>query len=213
MSNAPAPESLFLNHLRGSSLYKFVDLSIVEVMKIYTKKGDDGTTGLLGGTRLPKHHLRIECYGTVDELNSFIGMLRDHVASSQWTDELIKIQEELFTIGSNLAADPEKNRMTLPEVTEADILHLEQQMDEMDKHLPEMRAFVLPGGHPAVSVCHVCRCVCRRAERLCVALKEAEPVDPLILKYLNRLSDFFFVLARQLTLEHGVKETPWRPRN
>lgn len=181
-------------------------------MKIYTKKGDDGTTGLIGGTRLLKHHLRIECYGTVDELNSFIGVLRDHIKDEKQLSDLIRIQEELFTIGSHLAADPVKNKMELPEISADDITYLEQQMDEMDKHLPEMKNFVLPGGHPAVSASHVCRCVCRRAERLCVALKEAEYVNDLIVKYLNRLSDYFFVLARQLTYEFGVKEVPWRPR-
>ena len=181
-------------------------------MKIYTKKGDQGTTGILGGTRLPKHHLRIDSYGTVDELNSFIGALRDQIEDEDLTKKLIKIQEELFTLGSNLAADPEKNKMELPMITEADVDYLEAEMDAMDKVLPEMRFFVLPGGHPTVSSAHVCRTVCRRAERACSALAENETVDPLILRYLNRLSDYFFVLSRKLTLDLGVEEVPWRPR-
>lgn len=186
-------------------------LTIVEVMKIYTKKGDDGTTGLLGGTRLSKSHLRIESYGTVDELNSFIGLLRDHLENRKHIDHLIEVQEELFTIGSHLAADPEKNRMELPAIDPSSIERLEQLMDTMNETLPEMRSFVLPGGHRAVSVCHICRCVCRRAERLCVALADTSEVSQVILRYLNRLSDFFFVLARQLSEDFEVEETPWKP--
>lgn len=181
-------------------------------MKIYTKKGDTGHTGILGGTRLPKHHIRIEAYGTVDELNSHIGLLRDQLANQAQIDELIKIQEELFTIGSQLASDPIKNKMELPMISVSDIEYLEKRMDEMDEKLPEMRSFVLPGGHVAVSTAHICRCVCRRAERLCVALKENEEVNDLILQYLNRLSDYFFVLSRQLTVDFNVKEIPWKPR-
>ena len=181
-------------------------------MKIYTKKGDDGTTGILGGVRLPKHHLRIESYGTVDELNSFTGLLRDHLSDEAQVAELVRIQEQLFTIGSHLASDPEKNRMKLPDLFDEDVEHLERRMDEMDARLPEMRSFVLPGGHPAVSTAHVCRCVCRRAERLCVALAENEKVDPVILRYLNRLSDYFFMFSRQLTQQLGVTEIPWKPR-
>ncbi|MEZ4720441.1 MAG: cob(I)yrinic acid a,c-diamide adenosyltransferase [Flavobacteriales bacterium] len=181
-------------------------------MKIYTRKGDDGTTGLLGGTRLPKDDLRIESYGTVDELNSFIGMLRDHVVSAAIDSELIQIQEELFTIGSHLAADPEKNKMQLPEIEENWILRMENSMDEMDRHLPEMKFFVLPGGHPAVSAAHVCRSVCRRAERRCIALASESEVDDKVIKYLNRLSDYFFVLSRQLTVDFGAEEIPWNPK-
>lgn len=181
-------------------------------MKIYTKKGDSGNTGILGGTRLPKHHIRIEAYGTVDELNSHIGLLRDHLSQESQVKELIKIQEELFTIGSQLASDPIKNKMELPMIDDGDIEYLERRMDEMDATLPEMKSFVLPGGHPAVSNAHICRCVTRRAERLCVALKENEPVNELILQYLNRLSDYFFVLSRQLTQDLKAEEIPWRPR-
>lgn len=183
-------------------------------MKIYTKKGDTGQTGILGGTRLPKHHLRIESYGTIDELNSFIGALRDRPeVSTMHKKDLIKIQEELFTIGSQLASDPVKNKMELPMIADEDIKYLENRMDSMDNLLPEMRSFVLPGGHPAVSAAHICRCVCRRAERLCVALSESEFVNVLIIQYLNRLSDYFFVLSRQLTHEFGADEIPWKPRN
>lgn len=181
-------------------------------MKVYTKKGDQGQTGILGGTRLPKHHLRIESYGTVDELNAFIGVLRDGIDIEQHRNDLKKVQDELFTIGSQLASDPEKNKMKLPMIDEKEIAYLEERMDAMDAELPEMRSFVLPGGHPSVSNAHVCRCVCRRAERLCSALSENEAVNPLILQYLNRLSDYFFVLSRHLTMKLGVEEVPWQPR-
>jgi cob(I)alamin adenosyltransferase len=181
-------------------------------MKVYTKKGDQGETGILGGTRLPKHHLRIESYGTVDELNAFIGVLRDGIDFQEHRSDLKKIQDELFTIGSQLASDPVKNKMELPMIDEADIAYLETRMDAMDSELPEMRSFVLPGGHPSVSNAHVCRCVCRRAERLSSALAENEVVNPLILQYLNRLSDYFFVLSRHLTMYLGAEEVPWQPR-
>lgn len=181
-------------------------------MKIYTKKGDDGTTGLLGGTRLPKHHLRIESYGTVDELNSFIGTLRDLNLPDDRKAELVQIQAELFTIGSHLAADPVKNKMELPSMEESWISRLETLMDEMDTNLPEMKFFVLPGGHPTVSAAHVCRSVCRRAERRCIALASESQVDDMIIKYLNRLSDYFFVLGRQLTVDFGAEEIPWNPK-
>ena len=181
-------------------------------MKIYTKKGDSGNTGILGGTRLPKHHIRIESYGTIDELNSNIGMLRDQLTSKKLVLELIKIQEELFTIGSQLASDPVKNKMELPMIDDADVTYLENRMDVMEETLPEMKFFVLPGGHVAVSAAHICRCVCRRAERLCVALKENEPVNDLIIQYLNRLSDYFFVLSRSLSQEFKAEEIPWKPR-
>tara|TARA_B110000046_G_C12906255_1_gene360849 strand:- start:349 stop:903 length:555 start_codon:yes stop_codon:yes gene_type:complete len=182
-------------------------------MKIYTKKGDNGTTGLLGGTRLPKHHLRIESYGTVDELNAFIGALRDHSLSADQKQLLLHIQEDLFTIGSHLAADPIKNKMTLPEVGKESVTELEQEMDRMDAQLPEMKFFVLPGGHPAVSAAHICRTVCRRAERLCVALNEEQALNSIILTYLNRLSDYFFVLSRQLTQDFQAEEIPWNPNS
>jgi cob(I)alamin adenosyltransferase len=181
-------------------------------MKIYTRKGDTGTTQLIGGTRVSKHHMRIEAYGTVDELNSFIGLVRDQGILSRHKDFLVGIQDRLFTIGSSLASDPEKSKMKIPDLKEEDILLLENEMDVMDEQLPEMKSFVLPGGHTAVSFCHVARCVCRRAERLVSWLSEAEAVDPLVLKYLNRLSDYLFVLARMIGKELHAEETPWKPR-
>ncbi|REK49760.1 MAG: cob(I)yrinic acid a,c-diamide adenosyltransferase [Bacteroidetes bacterium] len=181
-------------------------------MKIYTKKGDEGQTSLIGGTRVSKSHLRIETYGTVDELNSWVGYMRDHHGVKKHTDFLMQIQDRLFTIGSHLAADPEKSKMKLPEITEQDITTLENQMDIMDKSLPEMRSFVLPGGHEAVSRCHITRCVCRRAERLVVSLSEQESAEAIIIKYLNRLSDYFFVLSRYLANELNATERPWEAR-
>ncbi len=181
-------------------------------MKIYTKKGDDGTTGLIGGTRISKSDLRIESYGTVDELNSYIGWVRDLSTRKEFANTLIEIQDRLFTIGSHLAADPVKSKMKLPSMSDDDITFLEKSIDEIESQLPEMKSFILPGGHPAVSCCHVTRCVCRRAERLVVALNDVDPVDPVILKYLNRLSDFLFVLARILAKDVNAVETPWVSR-
>lgn len=180
-------------------------------MKIYTKKGDDGTTGLLGGTRVPKHHLRIEAYGTVDELNSYLGILRDIQPLHQAI--LIEIQDRLFTIGSHLALDPSHvGKMKLPEITQDDITLLEKEMDAMDEVLPAMKNFILPGGHIAVSHCHVARTICRRAERCIAALNEHQPVESLIMQYLNRLSDYLFVLSRKLTMECNASEIPWQPK-
>lgn len=180
--------------------------------KIYTKTGDKGQTSLIGGTRLPKHHIRIEAYGTVDELNSFIGLVRDSISEKELFDLLIEIQDRLFTIGSLLAADPEKNKMQLPQLNESDVVILEKAIDKMNETLPEMKSFVLPGGHPTVSHCHIARCVCRRAERAVLKLAENEKVDELIYKYLNRLSDYLFVLSRKLTQDFKANEIPWKPR-
>lgn len=182
-------------------------------MKIYTKKGDEGQTSLIGGTRVPKHHVRIEAYGTVDELNSWIGYLRDQGISSGHIALMLEIQDRLFTIGSLLASESEAAKMKLPSLRESDVTALEEAMDALDGTLPEMRSFVLPGGHPVVSICHITRTVCRRAERNCVLLSEQGHVDPLVLKYLNRLSDYLFVLARKLAVENNAEETPWKPRN
>ena len=180
-------------------------------MKIYTKTGDAGTTGLFGGKRLPKNHLRIEAYGTVDELNSYIGLVRD-VATNDDIRQLLKsVQDRLFTIGSNLASDPEKNVIT-PDLNVTDIEVLEKAIDEMNEELPALRNFILPGGHTTVSFCHIARCVCRRAERLTVALHENEPIESLILKYLNRLSDYLFVLARKLGKDLNAEEISWTSR-
>ena len=181
-------------------------------MKIYTKKGDGGTTQLIGGTRVPKHSLKIESYGTVDELNSYVGLIRDQEIDLRYREQLIEVQDRLFTIGSNLAADPEKSNMKLPQVSEKDVLFLEEAMDEMDRSLPEMKSFVLPGGHTTVSFCHIARCVCRRAERHVTHLNEQEAIDAVVLKYLNRLSDYLFVLSRKLSQDLQATEQPWKPR-
>ncbi len=180
--------------------------------KVYTKTGDKGQTSLIGGTRIPKFDIRIEAYGTVDELNSYVGLIRDQAIDEHAREILIEVQDRLFTIGSLLAADPVKNKMTLPQVSESDIKLLEEEMDSMDKTLPEMKSFVLPGGHTTVSFCHIARCVCRRAERCVLKLNEQEPLNELIYKYLNRLSDYLFVLSRKLTMDLHAPETPWKPR-
>ncbi|MCE3296480.1 MAG: ATP:cob(I)alamin adenosyltransferase [Crocinitomicaceae bacterium] len=181
-------------------------------MKIYTKKGDSGTTQLIGGTRIPKHSLRIESYGTVDELNSWIGLIRDQEINQLYRDQLIEIQDRLFTVGSNLAVDNAKSNMKLPQVSEKDVEFLEQAMDTMDAMLPEMKSFVLPGGHTTVSYCHLARCVCRRAERNVTHLNENEAIEAVVMKYLNRLSDYLFVLSRKLTQDLHAHEQPWKPR-
>ncbi len=181
-------------------------------MKVYTKKGDKGETSLIGGTRVPKHHTRIEAYGTVDELNSYIGLVRDQEVDKHTAETLIEIQDRLFTIGSSLASDPEKSKMKIPDLKDDDIALLEKEMDKMNEELPEMRSFVLPGGHQAVSFCHIARCVCRRAERISTQLSEDSFVDERVLKYLNRLSDYLFVLSRLLTKQLNATETPWKPR-
>jgi cob(I)alamin adenosyltransferase len=181
-------------------------------MKIYTKTGDKGQTSLLGGTRVPKHHIRIEAYGTVDELNSFLGLIRDQETDEHSTSVLLEIQDRLFTIGSSLASDPEKSKVKIPVLDEKDILFLEGEIDKMNEILPEMRSFILPGGHPTVSYCHISRCVCRRAERNIIALSEESFVNDLVVKYLNRLSDYLFVLARYFGHKLKAKEFPWKPR-
>jgi cob(I)alamin adenosyltransferase len=181
-------------------------------MKIYTKTGDKGKTSLIGGTRVFKSHDRIEVYGTVDELNSYIGLVRDQEVNAGRRDFLKEIQDRLFTIGASLAADPEKATQKLPDLLESDVKLLEDAMDEMSAVLPELQYFVLPGGHPSVSVCHVARCVCRRAERLAIGLSQESFVAALVIVYLNRLSDYLFVLSRKMTQELGVEELPWKPR-
>jgi len=181
-------------------------------MKIYTKKGDSGNTGLIGGTRVPKNSLRIEAYGTIDELNSWIGVMRDQPIDAHYKPQLIEIQDRLFTISSSLASDPEKSNMKIPDLLDADIERLEQWMDEMDAQLPEMRFFVLPGGNQTVSFCHVTRCVCRRAERIIVDLNAHDFVAEMVMKYINRLSDYLFVLSRKIAQDLGADEHPWKPR-
>jgi cob(I)alamin adenosyltransferase len=180
-------------------------------MKIYTRKGDQGETSLLGGTRVPKHHRRIEAYGTVDELNAWIGLLRDQPGAGQRVQDLLRIQDRLFVIGSRLAVDDTHTQVKVPKLDPHDIVFLEERIDAMENLLPEMKNFVLPGGHPAVSNCHIARCVCRRAERQVTWLAESSGVEPAILQYLNRLSDFLFVLARWFSQELKVTEIPWKP--
>jgi cob(I)alamin adenosyltransferase len=188
-------------------------------MKIYTKTGDAGTTALFGGTRVPKDHIRIESYGTVDELNSHIGLIRDQEIHSHYKKILIEIQDRLFTVGAILATPPEKevlkngeNRLKNLGIIESDIELLENEMDSMEKSLPPMTHFVLPGGHTTVSYCHIARCVCRRAERLAVQLDHNEPLSNSVIKYLNRLSDYLFVLARKLSFDLKAEEIKWIPR-
>lgn len=180
-------------------------------MKVYTKTGDKGTTGLLGGTRVSKADLRIDSYGTVDELNSHIGMVRDQPVNESVSDELIAVQNTLFVIGSHLASDPKKSKVVIPDIDSSKIGLLEAAIDRMDSELPEMRNFVLPGGHISVSAGHIARCVCRRAERMVIGLAENEPVNDNIIRYLNRLSDYLFVLCRWMTLKLNAPEVPWKP--
>ncbi|WP_299261343.1 cob(I)yrinic acid a,c-diamide adenosyltransferase [uncultured Aquimarina sp.] len=188
-------------------------------MKIYTKTGDKGTTALFGGTRVPKHHIRIDSYGTVDELNSHIGLIRDQQIDELSKKVLINIQDKLFTVGAVLATDPEKailksgqKRLNIPTISPEDITLLETEMDRMNESLPPMTHFVLPGGHQTVSFCHIARCVCRRAERLATALYELEPFEETTLQYLNRLSDYLFVLARKLSYDLQADEIQWIPK-
>ncbi|MES2646547.1 MAG: cob(I)yrinic acid a,c-diamide adenosyltransferase [Bacteroidota bacterium] len=182
--------------------------------KIYTKTGDAGKTSLIGGTKVSKSHLRIESYGTVDELNSHIGLLRDQLSDEQSIKLLKEIQDRLFTIGSSLACDPDKEPlMKIPDLAETDITLLETEIDRMNEALPPMKHFILPGGNLAASQAHVCRCVCRRAERLCVNLQEHETfVDQLVIIYLNRLSDYLFMLSRYISHLAGADEIIWKPR-
>ncbi|MBN8653840.1 MAG: cob(I)yrinic acid a,c-diamide adenosyltransferase [Cytophagales bacterium] len=181
-------------------------------MKIYTKTGDQGTTSLFGGKRVLKSDLRIDTYGTVDELNSWIGVLRDQPVNQNLSAVLIEIQDRLFTIGSILATEPGNRKVKIPALTETDITFLEKEIDAMDTVLPPTKFFVLPGGHQAVSFGHVTRTVCRRAERLVIALNQVDPINELVIKYLNRLSDYLFVLCRMMTHELNAPETPWKPR-
>lgn len=184
------------------------------VIKIYTKTGDLGKTALIGGTKVPKSHIRIEAYGTVDELNSWIGLLSDLYNDAQTNTTLKEIQDRLFTIGSSLACDPEKEPlMKIPDLKEADIILLEKEIDRMNDSLPPMKFFILPGGHVIISQMHIARCVCRRAERGIVNMKEHDLfVEPLIIKYLNRLSDYLFVLSRYAANTLQIAEIPWKPR-
>ncbi len=187
-------------------------------MKIYTKTGDKGKTSLFGGTRVPKYDLRIETYGTVDELNSYIGLIRDQQIDTHTSEILLKIQHELFTIGSMLATPPEKKvlkngkeRLNISKINIQSIELLENEIDKMNEKLPVMSHFILPGGHTTVSFCHIARCICRRAERISTQLSDESSIEPQILVYLNRLSDYLFVLARKLTIQNNAQEIKWIP--
>lgn len=181
-------------------------------MKIYTKTGDTGETSLIGGTRVPKYHVRIDSYGTVDELNSYIGLIKCQAIDQHHQQMLKEIQDRLFTIGSSLAADPERSKMKIPDLYDEDIFRLESEMDNMTAVLPALKHFVLPGGNTVVSYCHLARCVCRRAERLIVQLATESFVDQKVIIYLNRLSDYLFVLARKLNNDANTPENIWIPR-
>ena len=183
-------------------------------MKIYTKTGDNGKTSLIGGTKVLKSHIRIEAYGTVDELNSYVGLLSDQFQHDHTTQSLREIQDRLFTIGLSLACDPDKEpRLKIPDLKESDVQWLENEIDTMNSVLTPMKSFILPGGHVSISTAHVVRCVCRRAERHCVNMLEQQLfVDPLVIKYLNRLSDYLFILARFIAYELKVEEIQWKPR-
>lgn len=182
-------------------------------MKIYTKTGDKGETSLFGGKRISKANIRIEAYGTVDELNAYIGLLRDQEVNISRKDLLKEVQDILFTMGASLAADPEKPGLKKPGLTEKDIQHLEKEIDVMEAELPELKAFILPGGHTAVSFCHIARTVCRRTERAVILLNQEDAnVEELIIKYLNRLSDYLFVLGRTMAKELKAEEVQWKPR-
>jgi cob(I)alamin adenosyltransferase len=181
--------------------------------KIYTKTGDKGTTALIGGTRVPKYHPRIEVYGTVDELNAFVGLLRDQVIDKHSRQVLIEIQERLFTLESLVAHDAGTMVTNLPILSDADVTLLEKEMDDMNDTLPPLTAFILPGGHPVVSYAHICRTITRRAERLLIKLSIDNEVDEINIKYLNRLSDYFFVLGRKLAMDFNAREIVWKPRH
>lgn len=179
-------------------------------MKIYTKKGDKGQTSLFGGARLPKSHIQIDAYGSVDELNAHVGLLKSDTGTGYHHRLLTDIQNMLFTIGSHLALDPEAQKVKLPEPDPDGIGKLEAAIDKMEETLPELRSFVLPGGSRQSAQAHVCRCVCRRAERRVVELAAMQEIHPVIVPYLNRLSDYFFVLSRKILAEQGIGDEIWQ---
>lgn len=181
--------------------------------KVYTKTGDKGETSLLGGTRVPKFHDRIEAYGTLDELNSFIGLINDETADEYIKALLLEIQDRIFTAESLLASDPDNPpKRELPKLTEDDVKMLEKEIDKMNETLPELSSFILPGGHRLSSMAHIARCVCRRAERLTIKLNIQHPVNPVVIRYLNRLSDYLFVLSRKFVYDNNGKEILWKAR-
>lgn len=182
-----------------------------QILKIYTKTGDKGSTSLLSGNRVPKNHHRLHAYGTTDELNSWVGLLREY-ADNETANQLIAIQDTLFALGSHLATEPGNVNFVLPSLSKNAIIELEKAIDLMNEALPELRNFVLPGGHASVSYCHIARTVCRRAERHIVALAETAEVPEFILVYINRLSDYLFVLSRYYAMQQNAMETPWKPK-
>jgi cob(I)alamin adenosyltransferase len=185
----------------------------MSMFKIYTRTGDKGQTSLIGGTRVPKFHPRIEAYGTIDELNSYIGLIRDQEIGSHFREILLEILDRLFTAESLIALDPDVEvTIKLPKIADADITLLEQEIDRMNEDLPELKSFILPGGHPIVSYCHIARCICRRAERHTIRLAQAQPVEEKVIQYLNRLSDYLFVLARRLGKDLEANEIAWKAR-
>ena len=177
-------------------------------MKVYTKTGDDGTTSLFSGKRVPKHDVRIKAYGTIDELNSWIGLVRDHAGDEIHT-ELVRIQNNLMTIGSQLAND--SDNLPIPKISEEQVEHLEKSIDRITAELPPLKNFVIPGGHPLISYSHLARCVCRRAERHITELKDITSIDPEIVFYINRLSDYFFTLSRKFSQDLNIEEIKWEP--
>lgn len=181
-------------------------------MKIYTKGGDTGETSLFGGKRVPKDELRIEAYGTSDELNSFLGWLRTEIDDEKIIEDIIEIQDRIFTLGSHLAADPDKPKLKLPPLEEKDVEMLEKRIDQMDSELEPLQTFILPGGNQVTSLCHVCRTITRRCERRTVSLSKVADVNPLIIRYLNRLSDYLFVASRYLGMRSNANEIPWNPK-
>ena len=181
-------------------------------MKIYTKTGDKGETSLIGGTRVPKYHDRIEAYGTVDELISYIGLIRDQKIDAHYISILIEIQDRLMTCASILATDCDNCKIKIPDIYNSDIELLEKEIDEMEKGLPPLESFILPGGHQTVSYCHIARNICRRAERLSIKVQSQFEFSENVIQYLNRLSDYLFVLSRKLSKELFANEIPWKPR-
>ena len=179
-------------------------------MKVYTKKGDKGKTQLLGGSMVNKNHIKLECYGTIDELNAFIGNIYDQEISAFHKEFLLKIQNQLFNLGSIISFDGKKNKIKLPNVTTENIEMMEKAIDKMEESLPMLKNFILPSGHPTASICHIARTVCRRAERNLVALGQEQEINNLHIQYLNRLSDYLFVLARAILKENNAPEIEWQ---
>ncbi len=180
-------------------------------MKIYTKTGDSGTTSLIGGSRVQKNDNKIEAYGTLDELNSFIGSIRDNAIDNETKETIITIQNKIMNCSSLLAVDDKFDISKLPQITEKDISFLEQQIDKINNNLPDITSFILPGGHPVISACHISRTICRRAERNVISINNNNKENKLVIKYLNRLSDYLFTLARKLSKDFNVNEIEWKP--